>query len=125
MIKSRALEINLARTQVDVDIDPRYGCLQAVMSDYYGLLEGLNAFLKEVSHPYKNWQYIVDGTRSYALNHFHLMKSHPKGPEAAQRLIEIYAEALTEDNPLSVLFSSGSAGTTVHSAAGGAAAGDP
>ena len=46
MIKSKALEINLARTQVDVAIDPRYECLQAVMDSYYGLLEGLNGFLK-------------------------------------------------------------------------------
>jgi pyruvate,orthophosphate dikinase len=58
MIKSKALEINLARTQVDVAIDPRYECLQAVMANYFGLLEGLNAFLKEVSHPYKNWHEI-------------------------------------------------------------------
>jgi pyruvate,orthophosphate dikinase len=97
MIKSKALEINLARTQVDVAIDPRYCSLQEVMGRYYGLLDGLNAFLKEVSHPYKNWHFIVNGARGYALDYFHLMRSHPMGVEAADCLIEIFLDALTAD----------------------------
>ncbi len=97
MIKSRALEINLARTQVDVAIDPQYHSLQQVMSQYYGLREGLNAFLKEISHPYKNWQFIVDGTRGYALDYFHIFKNHPQGPEGAQKLIDIFCRSLASD----------------------------
>lgn len=102
MIKSKALEINLARTQVDVSIDPKYDCLLEVMSSYYGLMDGLTTFLKEVTHPYKNWQYIVESTRSYGLNYVHLFKSHPKGPEAADRIIGIYFEALESECPLPV-----------------------
>jgi pyruvate,orthophosphate dikinase len=102
MIKSKALEINLARTQVDVFIDPKYDCLLEVMSSYYGLMDGLTTFLKEVSHPYKNWQYIVESTRGYGLNYVHLFKSHPKGPDAAERIIDIYFQALDSESPLSV-----------------------
>jgi pyruvate,orthophosphate dikinase len=40
MIKSKALEANLASTYVDVTIDTRYECIQAVMSRYFGLMEG-------------------------------------------------------------------------------------
>lgn len=97
MIKSKALEINLAQTQVDVTIDPRYLCLQEVMADYYGLTVRLEALLKEVSHPFKNWQVIVDGTRTFALDYFHLFKPHPQGPQAVQRLIEIFEAALAAD----------------------------
>ncbi len=101
MIKSRALEVNLARTQVDVDIDPKYDSLQAVMADYFGLLRGLNTFLKEVSHPYKNWQFIVGGARSYALEYFHLMRSHPMGVDAAGRIVDIFMDALSTAGSLS------------------------
>jgi pyruvate,orthophosphate dikinase len=98
VIKSKALEINLARTQVEVAIDPRYDCLRAVMADYYGLTDGLNAFLKEVSHPFKNWQYIVDTTRTYSLNYLHLFKTSPEGPEAIERLMGIFLEAMESEN---------------------------
>ncbi len=97
MLKSKALEVNLAHTQVDVVIDPQYTCLQEVMADYYGLLERLGIFLREVSHPYKNWQYIVENARGFALDYFHLFKSHPKGPEAVGRLLSLFCDALEAD----------------------------
>jgi pyruvate,orthophosphate dikinase len=98
MIKSKALEINLASTQVDVAIDPQYACLQEVMSGYYGLLERLQTFLLEVAHPYKNWQFIVDGARSFALDYFHLFKVHDNGPEAVRQLIDIFCQSLAADS---------------------------
>jgi pyruvate, orthophosphate dikinase len=97
MLKSKALEVNLAHTQVEVVVDPRYECLQEVVSDYFGLLERLNLFLIEVSHPYKNWQFIVDNARGFALDYFHLFKSHPRGPEAVERLIGLFRDALEAD----------------------------
>ena len=94
VIKSKALEVNIADYHVDVDIDPKYDVLQRVMSRYYGLMEGLGAFLKELSHPYKNWQFIVKEARSYSLDYFHLLKGHPEGPSAAALFIDIYLAAL-------------------------------
>src|SRR5210317_1468205 len=88
-VKSKALEINLADYHVDVDIDEKYAILQDVMSKYYGLMEGLNTFLKELSHPYKNWRFIVMEARKYSLEYFHLLKNNPGEPQAAQLLIEI------------------------------------
>ena len=102
MIKSKALEVNLAHTQVDVAIDPQYTCLQAVMSPYYGLLERMDVFLKEVSHPYKNWQFIVDSARCFALDYFHLYTAHPEGPEAVHRLVDILCEAMESDSDSAV-----------------------
>ena len=92
-IKSKALEVNLADYHVDVAIDEKYAVLQEVMSKYYGLMENLNTFLKELSHPYKNWRFIVMEARKYSLEYFHLLKSHPGGPRAAQLLIEILSQA--------------------------------
>ena len=93
-VKSEALEVNLADYHVDVDVDAKYSVLQEVMSKYYGLMEGLNTFLAELSHPYKNWRFIVAEARKYSLEYFHLLKSHPRGPEAAELLIEIFINAL-------------------------------
>ncbi len=102
MLRSKALEVNLAHTQVEVVIDQRYSCLQEVMAGYYGLMERLGTFLKEVSHPFKNWQYIVENARGFALDYFHLFKPHPKGPEAVGRLIGLFCEALEADTTLRV-----------------------
>ncbi len=94
MIKSKALEINLADYHVDVDVDSRYAVLQEVMSKYYGRTEGLNNFLTELSHPYKNWQFIVKEARGYALDYFHLIKTHPKGDAAAGIFVDIFFDAM-------------------------------
>ena len=54
-IKSQALEVNLASYHVDVSIDERYLVLREIMHKYHGLMERFDTFLKELSHPYKNW----------------------------------------------------------------------
>ncbi len=95
-IKSKALTENLMEHQVLVSIDPKYLPLQAVLSKYYGIMEGANNFLTELSHPYRNWQFIVQESRSYALDYFHLFVSHPLGPEAATLFVDIYFEALAK-----------------------------
>jgi pyruvate,orthophosphate dikinase len=91
---SKALEINLASSHVDVTISGRYDVLQEVMSRYRGIKEGLNAFLKELCHPFKNWRFIVKEARGYALDYFHLLKTHPKGPETAKLIVDIFLEAI-------------------------------
>jgi len=92
-VKSKALEVNLADYHVEVEIDPKYAILQEVMAKYFGLTEGLNTFLRELSHPYRNWRFIVTESRKYALEYFHLAKVHPRGPEAAKLFIEIFMTA--------------------------------
>ncbi|MBW2562871.1 MAG: hypothetical protein JRE29_02350, partial [Deltaproteobacteria bacterium] len=94
MIKSKALEVNITDYHVDVEIDAKYSMLQEVMSRYYGLMEGLNTFLKELSHPYKNWDFIVKEARGYCLEYFHLMKKHPQGVAAAGVYINIFTDAI-------------------------------
>ena len=95
-LKSKALEVNLADYHVDVTIDNKYTILQEAMSKYYGLMEGLTIFLQELSHPYKNWRFIVTEARKYSLEYFHLLKKHSAGPEAAKLLLDILLQALAE-----------------------------
>jgi pyruvate,orthophosphate dikinase len=84
----------LADYHVDVNIEEKYKVLQEVMSRYYGLTEGLNNFLKELSHPYKDWHFIVTEARGYSLEYFNLLQSHPKGPEAAGLFVDIFNRAI-------------------------------
>lgn len=93
-MSSRALQINLAASRVDVRIDPKYSAIQEVMSGFYGLQDGLTVFLKELCHPYKNWQFIVNEARTYSLSYFYVLKSHEKGPEAVRLYIDIALEGI-------------------------------
>jgi pyruvate,orthophosphate dikinase len=101
-VKSKALEANIAEFQFDVAIDAKYSTLQEVISKYYGLMEGLNTFLKELSHPLKNWRFIVVEARKYALEYFHLLKNHPKGPQAARTLVNIFSETIASNASVDV-----------------------
>lgn len=91
---SKALEVNIATSRVKVTVDRKYITLKEIMSKYYGMREGLQTFLEELCHPYKNWDFIVQEARSYCLNYFHVIKSHPDGPEAAWLYIDIFFQAL-------------------------------
>ena len=70
MIKSRALEVNIADYHVDVSINEKYFVLQEIMSKYYGLKKSLDTFLEELSHPYKNWEFINNEARKFSLEYF-------------------------------------------------------
>ncbi|MBF0567644.1 MAG: pyruvate, phosphate dikinase [Nitrospirae bacterium] len=91
---SRALQINIADYSVNVDIDPMYEPIQEVMARYHGLQDGLTVYLKELCHPYKNWQYIVKETWTYCLGYFYELSTHPKGPEAAVLYMNVIFEAI-------------------------------
>ncbi len=91
---SKALEVNIASTRVDVTIEKRYEVLNEVMEKYYGVRKGLQTFLEEICHPYKNWEFIVQEARAYSLNYFHVLKTHPKGPDAARLYVDIFFQAI-------------------------------
>jgi pyruvate,orthophosphate dikinase len=103
MIKSKALEVNIADYHIDVTVDEKYSILQEVMSQYYGIMEGFNTFLKELSHPYRNWQFVVQEARSYSLNYFHLLKNHQKGPDAAKLFVDIYINTIESSNDFEIM----------------------
>ena len=95
-MESKALEVNLACTRVDVTVSERYDPLREVVAGYHGLAERLDVFLREVCHPYRNWGYVVQEARKLALDTLHLMRGHPRGVEAAALFVDIWLEAALE-----------------------------
>ncbi len=98
-MRSKALEVNLACTRVDVTVSERYDPLREIMSGYQGLTERLDAFLREVCHPYRDWAYVVQEARKLALDTLHLVRNHVQGPRAAALFADIWLEA-TMESPL-------------------------
>jgi len=96
-IPPQGLTRNLDETQFDIQIDEKYEVILALFSTYFGLKEGLTIFLKELSNPLRNWQFIIAEARKYSLNHLHLFKKRPHGPRAERRFIDIFHCAIEED----------------------------
>ncbi|MEW5722318.1 MAG: PEP/pyruvate-binding domain-containing protein [Thermodesulfobacteriota bacterium] len=96
MTQSKALEVNIETSRVEVTLDPRYETLLEITAGYHGLSEGLRAYLLEVCHPLKNWRYIVGESRRFSLQNFHLFAKHPRGPEGTRLFLDILFEALRE-----------------------------
>ena len=93
-MSSKALEANIAESRVEIVVNPKYDVLKKVMEKYYGIRDGLQTFLVELCHPYKNWEFIVSEARSYSLNYFHVLKTHPRGAEAAGLYFDIFFQAI-------------------------------
>jgi len=99
-VKSKALEINLSDTKVDVGIDEKYAVLLNIVSSYVGILNRMNIFLQELSHPYKNWGFIVSETRYFSIQNFYLFRQDPDGDKALSLFAGIYITAFeSNSNP--------------------------
>ena len=94
----QGLTRNLDETQFDVEIDEKDKVILALFDTYFGLKEGLTIFLKELSNPLRNWQFIITEARRYSLNHLRLFKKLPHGPSAAKRFVDIFHSAIEKDN---------------------------
>ncbi len=92
-MKSKALEVNLSDTRAEVSIDARYQLLLDFFQGYVGILNRLETFLKELSHPYRNWGFIVAESRHFALHYFHQYRSHEQGKKALSLFCDIFAAA--------------------------------
>ncbi|MBW2654952.1 MAG: pyruvate, phosphate dikinase, partial [Deltaproteobacteria bacterium] len=101
-MKSQALEVNLSDTKVDIIIDSKYQVFLDIVSSYVGILNRMNIFLKELSHPYKNWEFIVSEARHFSLQYFYLYKGHPKGDKALKLFVDIFLESFEADSTLKV-----------------------
>lgn len=81
---SKALEINLATSRVDVTVDERYDVLREVMEKFPGIQPRLQVFLEEICHPYRNWEFIL----KEALIHFLRKQSHVESSNQTIELME-------------------------------------
>ncbi|MCG8616576.1 MAG: pyruvate, phosphate dikinase, partial [Desulfobacterales bacterium] len=92
-MKSKALEVNLSDTRAEVAVDRHHVLLLDFFQGYVGIVSRLETFLKELSHPYRNWGFIVGEARHFSLHYFHLYKSRSKGREALSLLCDILTQA--------------------------------
>jgi len=92
-VKSKALEVNLSDTRAEVSIDQQYELLLDFFDGYVGIVNRLETFLKELSHPYRNWGFIVTETRHFSLHYFHLYKSRDRGRQALELFCDIFTTA--------------------------------
>lgn len=97
-MKPTALEVNLSDTMVDVIIDSKYEILLDIVSSYVGIFNRMNIFLEELSHPYKNWEFIVSEARHLSLQYFYLYKPHPEGARALDLFVDIFLESFEAES---------------------------
>jgi len=96
IIKSDALKANLEETAGDVVVDPAFQPLREVVSRYQGLADKLDTLLYEISHPYRNWQFIIPELRAFVLKNINHYQQHRLGPECFGLFCRIFLQALDE-----------------------------
>ena len=101
-MKSKALEANLSDTRVDVAVDEKYRVLLEIFDGYVGILNRMEIFLKELSHPYRNWTFIVNEARHFCLHYFYLYHSHEKGIPALNLYSDVFLSAFEQSSDKSV-----------------------
>ena len=95
-INSDALKANLEETAGEVIVDPAFGPLREVVSGYQGLYAKLDHLLYEISHPFRNWNFIIPEIRAFALKNMTYYQRHEKGPECFGLFCRIFLEALAD-----------------------------
>ncbi|MBN1841816.1 MAG: hypothetical protein JW883_05985 [Deltaproteobacteria bacterium] len=101
-LTSKALQVNLEVTDRAVSIDARYLPLKEVVERLPGLLQQTQALLCELNHPFKNWAYVVQEMRNYAMRHFSVYYEHPKGPEVIEIILNEGLDAVSSSSDRSV-----------------------
>lgn len=89
-----ALEVNLERTAVSVEVPERYKILIMVTQGHYGLSRQTEDLLKELNHPYVNWEYCLKALKTISIGDFYTFNNHKDGILAIQAIYNIYLEIL-------------------------------
>lgn len=105
-IESDALRANLLETATDeVTIDPSLAVLEKIVENYKGISKNLHNLLYEVCHPYRNWKMLVPRLRAFVLKNISHYFKHEKGPEAFDRFMVIFSQALSDSKKNNTLLS--------------------
>jgi pyruvate,orthophosphate dikinase len=95
-IASGALRVNLQRTAFTVVIPAEHRLLLDIVERKAGILKQTEALLREIHHPYANWDEIVEPLRSRALGDIHYHIQHPDGIQAIRLMVGFFFEALAK-----------------------------
>jgi pyruvate,orthophosphate dikinase len=96
-LDSDALRANLLETATDeVTIDPSLLVLEEVVENFKGISKNLHELLYEICHPYRNWRMLVPRVRAFVLKNIGHYFKHEKGPEAFDRFMLIFFQAIID-----------------------------
>lgn len=105
-IESDALRANLLETATDeVTIDPSLAILEEIVKNYKGISNNLHDLLYEVCHPYRNWKMLLPRLRAFVLKNINHYFKHEKGPEAFDRFMVIFFQAIIDSRKNNTLIS--------------------
>ncbi len=89
-----ALQVNLARTAVEVVIPTRDLVLLEVVAGWRGLEAQTAQMLREVHHQFVGWPQALADLHTRAMGDFAHYDSHPRGAEGIAVYCDLYAKAL-------------------------------
>jgi len=91
IIKKRGLELTPVN---EIATQSKYEILQEVVKDYHGILNATEPLLRELNRHPKNWGFLVNEIRAYALKNFYLHDHHEKGIEVIKIIADIFLDAI-------------------------------
>lgn len=99
---SKALEVNLRRTAVDVVIPPEQAVLLEITSAQYGIHESTRKLLREINHHYVGWAQTLEELHRRAMSDLPRYLADQRAPEAIGVFLSMYAKVAEQARPLPV-----------------------
>jgi pyruvate,orthophosphate dikinase len=96
---ARALEENLRRTAVPVEIPDEHLLLLEITDHLHGIKRQTEALLREVHHRFAGWAQTLEDLHRHAMGDFFHYNSHPRGAEALEIFMDLYARVAAQAVP--------------------------
>ena len=96
ILQSSALQVNLERTAVHVEIPEKYSILLSVVERYYGVYRRTQELLLELNHPYINCEYVLKMLKTLSIGDFYEFNKDVNGFEALKIILNIYFDVISK-----------------------------
>lgn len=93
-LQSSALQVNLERTAVQVEIPEKYTILLRVAEKHYGVSKRTRELLLELNHPYINWEYVLKMLKTLSIGDFYEFNKDAEGLPALEVILGIYFDII-------------------------------
>jgi len=101
-IQSDALTKNMDITKVAVDVPSLFEILREAVKGYAGKEQQARELLVEYHHRYRNWTFVIQETKRYAISNLRLYHRHPLNGGVIFLLSDILLEALRQSERFEV-----------------------
>jgi pyruvate,orthophosphate dikinase len=100
--RSKALEVNLRRTAVDVVIPAEHAVLLEITSEQYGVHESTRKLLREINHRYVGWEQTQKELHRRAMGDLARYLADERAADAIGVFFSLYAKVAEQAEPPSV-----------------------